>query len=131
MTETAGPVEPTKVDKPWGEELWFAAVDHAYAGKLITIHAGASVSLQRHHQKTETIMVLDGTGRVELGQFPDQLEPVELRPGTCVHIPAPWLHRFTADTELRFIEVSTAHEGWTTDVERLEDHYGRGGTSAP
>ena len=34
-------------------------------------------------------------------------------------------------TDIVFAESSTAAEGWNTDVVRLEDRYGRSGTSAP
>jgi hypothetical protein len=34
------------------------------------------------------------------------------------------MHRFLADTALRFVEVSTASDGWVDDVERIEDRFG-------
>jgi hypothetical protein len=37
----------------------------------------------------------------------------------------------TALTDLVFVEASTADEGWREDVVRLEDKYGRAGTSTP
>ena len=124
MTESAGEFNPVSVIKRWGQELLFAAVEGGYVGKLITIHAGQSASLHRHQRKTETIMVLTGTGQIELGSSLDSLARLELRPGSCVHIPNSVLHWLTARSELQFIEVSTAHEGWRSDVERLEDRYG-------
>ena len=129
VTESAGEFDPVRVIKPWGEELLFAAVEGGYAGKLITIHAGRSASLHRHQRKTETIMVLTGTGHIRLGTSPDSLALLELQPGSCVHIPASVLHRVSARSELQFVEVSTAYEGWRADVERLEDS--PGGTSTP
>jgi hypothetical protein len=41
------------------------------------------------------------------------------------------LHRVSALEDLVFTEVSTAYRGWRTDVVRIEDRYGRSGTSAP
>jgi mannose-6-phosphate isomerase len=29
----------TRVDKPWGHELWWAETDH-YAGKILVVNAG-------------------------------------------------------------------------------------------
>jgi oxalate decarboxylase/phosphoglucose isomerase-like protein (cupin superfamily) len=129
VTESAGEFDTVRVIKPWGEELLFAAVEGGYAGKLITIHAGRSASLHRHQRKTETIMVLAGTGHIRLGSSPDSLALLELRPGSCVHIPTAVLHRVSARSDLQFVEVSTAHEGWRSDVERLEDS--PSGTSTP
>ena len=37
--------EPKRVEKPWGHELWWAQTDQ-YAGKLLTLNAGHSLSLQ-------------------------------------------------------------------------------------
>jgi mannose-6-phosphate isomerase len=135
MSTTNGPrftVTDAEVrDKPWGKETVFAAFDDLYIGKVITLHAGQSVSLQRHTEKTETISVLSGQGRFELGETRDDLSVVDLSEGGTVHIPAGVIHRITAITTLVFAEVSTAHPGWNTDIERLEDGFGRSGTVAP
>ena len=131
MSEHAGPVQPPIIEKPWGSEVLFAAVEGCYAGKIITLHGGHAVSLQRHRSKTETIIVISGRLQVELGDQVDGLQRHELEPGTSVHVPALMLHRFTALVDTRFVEVSTADAGWETDVERLEDRYGRTGTSRP
>jgi quercetin dioxygenase-like cupin family protein len=124
VISAGGPVTPTMVEKAWGGELWFAVVDNAYAGKVIDIAAGQAVSLHRHRAKTETIIVLSGTGVAELGPTRNNLTSYDLRPGTCVHIPPMMIHRFSADTALRFVEVSTASDGWIDDVERIEDRFG-------
>lgn len=132
MNRLAAGYLPTEtVRKPWGNELIFAAVDDGYVGKVITIDPGHSVSLQRHQAKSETVFVLEGSGTVELGPSTDELERLELKAGDCVHIPSPCVHRFSAATTLRFVEVSTASAGWRTDVERLDDSYGRRGSAAP
>jgi mannose-6-phosphate isomerase len=41
------------------------------------------------------------------------------------------VHRVTAITDIVFAEASTAPPGWREDVVRLEDAYGRTGTTAP
>ena len=35
------------------------------------------------------------------------------------------MHRFSADIALRFVEVSTASDGWIDVVERIEDRFRR------
>jgi len=46
-------------------------------------------------------------------------------------VPARLLHRITATSDLVFAESSTAAPGWRDDVTRLEDRYGRDGTTRP
>lgn len=118
-------------DKPWGHELIFAAVDGKYVGKILQMAAGHSLSLQYHRAKEETISVLTGEALVEYGPAADALTKTRLLPGDVIHLPAGVLHRITATADLTLAETSTAHPGWREDVIRLEDRYGRSGTSAP
>jgi mannose-6-phosphate isomerase len=118
-------------DKPWGHEVIFAAHDGKYVGKVLHIVAGHSLSLQYHNQKDETISVLSGAAIVEHGPTADDLTSQHFGPGDTIHLPAGTVHRITAITDLTFAEASTAAPGWREDVVRLEDKYGRTGTSAP
>jgi mannose-6-phosphate isomerase len=133
----AGPAPQAEVyraarqDKPWGYELIFAAVDGKYIGKVIHVNAGHSLSLQYHHEKEETSSVTSGEALIEYGPSADQLTERRLGPGDAIHLPPGVLHRITAISDLDFAEVSTADPGWREDVVRLEDRYGRAGTSAP
>jgi len=137
QTAAAGPVQSAAVyqagrqDKPWGHELIFAAVDGKYAGKIIQVNAGQSLSLQYHQEKEETISVVAGEALVEYGPAADALTEARMLPGGTIHLPAGVLHRITAIADLTFAEASTAAPGWREDVVRLEDRYGRTGTSAP
>ena len=47
------------VQKPWGREEIFAE-NERYAGKLLHLSAGHSLSLQYHERKDETLYVLEG-----------------------------------------------------------------------
>jgi mannose-6-phosphate isomerase-like protein (cupin superfamily) len=123
--------EATRVDKPWGHEIVFAAGEAGYVGKLITVHAGHALSLQYHEHKIETISVVSGVASFDSGPDPDSLTSVVMGPGQTVHLPAGVVHRMTALSELTFVEASTAAPGWRDDVVRLEDRYGRTGTRAP
>jgi mannose-6-phosphate isomerase len=118
-------------DKPWGHEEIFAAVEGQYVGKIIHVTAGHSLSLQYHLQKEETSCVLSGAALVEYGPAADALTSKHLGPGDTIHLPAGAVHRITAITDLIFVETSTAQPGWREDVVRLEDKYGRTGTTAP
>ena len=129
QTHSHGVYAASERRKPWGRERLFAAVEGAYVGKIIELAAHESVSLQHHTRKTESILVLSGRGKLELGRRIEELERVPVAEGDCAFIPAGTLHRITALHDLTFVEVSTAHPGWDTDVHRVEDKYGRSGTS--
>lgn len=117
----------TVVPKPWGHELIWARTAR-YVGKILHITAGEALSLQYHRVKDETIMVL--SGRLELVTFGDGEPPVrrELSPREPFHIPPGLRHRMTALEDTDVVEVSTPE---LDDVVRLEDRYGRSGTSVP
>ncbi len=118
-------------DKPWGFEQIYAAVDGKYVGKIIHVNAGHSLSLQYHEAKEETISVLSGEARIQYGPIDGDLTEADFRPGDTIHLPARVVHRVTAVTDIVFAETSTARPGWREDVVRLQDAYGRTGTSAP
>jgi mannose-6-phosphate isomerase len=118
-------------DKPWGHELIFAANDGKYIGKVIHVNAGHSLSLQYHLRKEETISVITGEALIQYGPSAGQLTDQRCGAGDTIHLPPGVLHRITAISDLDFAEVSTADPGWREDVVRLEDRYGRAGTSVP
>jgi mannose-6-phosphate isomerase-like protein (cupin superfamily) len=117
-----------KVEKPWGWELIWALTDD-YAGKILFVKAGESLSLQFHNVKDESWFVLEGRAHLELGRAGESVlkeevivagEAFRFRPGT--------VHRVKALEDTRILEVSTPQ---LDDVVRLEDSYGREGTSEP
>jgi mannose-6-phosphate isomerase-like protein (cupin superfamily) len=123
--------QAARQDKPWGHERIFAVVDGKYAGKIIHVSAGRSLSLQYHETKEETISVLSGDAVIQYGPVGGDLTELTFGPGDTIHLPARVVHRVTAITDIVFAEASTAPPGWREDVVRLEDDYGRTGTSAP
>jgi len=128
---TADVYKAPRQDKPWGHEVIYAVNDGKYAGKIIHVVAGHALSLQYHHQKEETISVLSGAALIEYGPAADELISQHFGPGDTIHMPPGTVHRIAAITDLTFAETSTAAPGWREDVVRLEDNYGRTGTSAP
>jgi mannose-6-phosphate isomerase len=121
-------VEPVRrVEKPWGHEEWFALVDGKYCGKAIHVRAGESLSLQYHVVKDETVAVQTGRLRFEVGADEAALETFELLPGESVRLRPGVRHRMTAVVDTVFLEASTSE---VDDVVRLEDRYGRSGSSA-
>lgn len=120
-------VEPRRVDKPWGWELVWAET-RSYAGKLLFVRAGESLSLQLHELKEESWLVREGRARLELGERDGELQEREIGPGDAFHLPPGTVHRVTALEDTLVVEVSTPH---LDDVVRLDDRYGREGTTEP
>lgn len=116
--------EVVRVDKPWGYELIWAKTDR-YVGKVIHVTAGHALSLQYHHRKDETILLWRGRLLFERRDG-GQVNRWEMRPGERVHVAPGTVHRMTAIEDADVIEVSTPE---LDDVVRLEDRYGRGGTT--
>jgi len=120
------PTEVKRVPKPWGYELIFAKCDR-YAGKILHVKRGECLSLQYHETKEETLYVLRGELELTL-ESNGERRVVALRAGEAFHIPPRLIHRMQAVQDTDVAEVSTPE---LDDVVRLEDRYGRAGTSAP
>jgi mannose-6-phosphate isomerase-like protein (cupin superfamily) len=120
--------EPQKVEKPWGHELIFAVTER-YAGKLLFVRAGESLSLQFHNVKDESWYVLEGRAELELGAPGERMLVTEVvGRGASFHLPPGTVHRVRALEDTTILEVSTPE---LDDVVRLEDRYGREGTREP
>jgi mannose-6-phosphate isomerase-like protein (cupin superfamily) len=118
--------ETRRVEKPWGYELIWALSD-VYCGKLLFVRAGHSLSLQFHREKDESWLIESGRARLELGAAGASLLKEEVvGPGAAFRYRPGTVHRVTALEDTTILEVSTPQ---LDDVVRLEDRYGREGTS--
>jgi len=123
---SSGRADVVRVDKPWGYEIIWAHTDR-YVGKILHINAGHALSVQYHEVKDETVYLLSGelVYRVwEDGRPTD----VGLKMGQAFRITPHTIHQMEAITDCDVLEASTPH---LDDVVRLQDRYGREGTSAP
>ena len=119
--------EPERIDKPWGYELLWAHAEQ-YVGKVLFVRAGCSLSLQFHRVKDESWYVQSGRAELQLGDVGQAVLNREVvGPGASFRFPPGTVHRVTAIEDTTILEVSTPH---LDDVVRLEDRYGREGTSA-
>jgi quercetin dioxygenase-like cupin family protein len=116
-----------RVEKPWGHEIIWAVTDR-YVGKVLVIEAGRRLSLQRHEVKDESILVTSGRLRLYLEDDDGVVRVEELGPGDHRHVRTGRIHRYEAIERTELMEVSTPE---LDDVVRLEDDFGREGTSAP
>ncbi len=118
------PLDIQRVPKPWGYELIFARTGR-YVGKILHVDQGHSLSLQYHEVKEETLYVVRGELKLTI-EFDGDRRELALREGEAFHIPPRMIHRMEAIVDTDLAEVSTPE---LDDVVRLEDRYGRAGTS--
>jgi len=111
----------SRIDKPWGHEI-IVAVNDRYAMKDIFLRAGTRSSLQSHNAKMETILVVDGSLRLELEDEHGTMQERDVVAGDTYDVHPGRRHRVTATTDTRVIEVSTPE---LDDVVRYEDDFGR------
>ena len=114
-----------RVDKPWGHELRWAVTDR-YLGKLIHVDRGHQLSLQYHVQKDESIFIASGLVDLLLEDERGEVHVHRLTPGMSARVRPGRRHRFIGVEDSDIIEVSSPE---IDDVVRLEDSYGREGTS--
>jgi mannose-6-phosphate isomerase len=106
-------------ERPWGGFEQFTKSEVSTV-KILTVRAGAQFSLQRHKSRDEFWRILSGSGTVTVG---DVQHPVQA--GGEFFIPHATLHRAKAgDNDLQILEISFG-EFDESDIERLEDDYGR------
>ncbi|NOZ02115.1 MAG: cupin domain-containing protein [Deltaproteobacteria bacterium] len=119
---------PVRVEKPWGHEIIWAHTDR-YVGKVLHIDRGHLLSRQYHEVKDETLYVMKGVLILELGPA-DKAKRTLVPAGRSFHVAPGTIHRFMSpdDEDCDLLETSTPE---LDDVVRLEDEYGREGTSAP
>ena len=117
--------EPRRVEKPWGYEVIWAHSE-SYVGKELFVREGQALSLQYHELKDETIYVQRGRIEFQIGPRDGELASEVVGPGRSFRLPPGTVHRMLALEDSLLLEVSTPD---LDDVVRLEDRYGREGTS--
>jgi len=121
------PATGRRVSKPWGYELIWAHTDR-YVGKILHIEKGHALSYQYHREKEETIHLLRGSLQLEVAEAEGPRRVLVLAAGDSFHVPPGLRHRMVALETCDVLEASTPE---LDDVVRLEDRYGREGTSEP
>jgi mannose-6-phosphate isomerase len=107
--------------RPWGT---FTVLDegNGFKVKRIEVLPGKRLSYQKHAQRAEHWVVVQGTARVTLND-----EEVNVSAGQAIDIAVGSAHRVeNADTELLvFIEVQRGDYLGEDDIVRLQDDFGR------
>lgn len=110
-----------KVKRPWGAYT----VLNKGAGfkvKLVEVSPGKRLSLQRHKNRSEHWVVVQGEAKITNGR-----NVLFLEENQSTYIPKKGVHRLENpnETPLKIIEVQCGRELLESDIERLGDDYGR------
>ena len=112
---------PLHDERPWGS---FTVLDEApgYKVKRIEVLPGKRLSYQKHAQRSEHWMVVEGTGKVTLDG-----KEVIVKTGETVDVPTTVAHRIEnpVQEKLVFIEIQRGNYLGEDDIVRLEDDFGR------
>jgi mannose-6-phosphate isomerase len=110
-----------RIERPWG---WYENVSAAPGNKVKRIHVqpGQRISLQKHHQRAEHWVVVEGTASVTIGE-----RQFDLQPGEACDIARGQVHRLAnrTDEAVEVIEVQFGDELSEGDIVRLQDDYER------
>jgi mannose-1-phosphate guanylyltransferase / mannose-6-phosphate isomerase len=114
-----------EVFRPWGSYDSIAGGGR-FQVKALTVKPGATLSLQMHHHRAEHWVVVSGTARITRGD-----EVFLLEENQSTFIPVGMQHRIEnpGKIPLHIIEVQSGSYLGEDDIIRLEDRYGRKGTT--
>jgi len=110
-----------KVHRPWGSYEGVARSER-FQVKRITVDPGATLSLQKHHHRSEHWVVVSGSALVTRGN-----EETLLTEDESTYIPLGVTHRLSNPgvIPLEVIEVQTGSYLGEDDIVRFEDNYNR------
>jgi mannose-6-phosphate isomerase len=112
-------------ERPWGRySVLLDEADHKV--KQIVVKPGTRLSYQRHARRSEHWFIVRGHGIVTLDD-----EQIDVGPGTAIDIPQGAAHRIenASSEDLVFVEVQHGEYFGEDDIVRLDDDFGRAGTS--
>ena len=115
-----------EVFRPWGS---YDSLEKGqrFQVKRLKIKPGSTLSLQLHHHRAEHWVVVAGTARITRGE-----EVFLLEENQSTYIPIGVQHRIEnpGKIPLEIIEVQSGSYLGEDDIVRLEDKYGRKGTTS-
>jgi mannose-6-phosphate isomerase-like protein (cupin superfamily) len=117
----AATTSPTFEQRPWGS---YTVLDegHHYKVKRLEILPGKRLSYQKHTQRTEHWMVVQGSASVTL-----EGQEIAVETGRTMDVPLGAAHRITnpGSETLVLIEIQRGSYLGEDDIIRLQDDYGR------
>lgn len=107
--------------RPWGT---YTVLEEGttFKVKRIEVLPGKRLSYQKHSQRAEHWVVVEGTAKVTLDG-----NEIIVRTGEAIDIPIGAAHRVEnpGEADLIFIEVQRGNYLGEDDIQRLQDDYGR------
>ena len=123
-----------KTERPWG----YYRVLHEDEGvkvKELTINPGCSISMQKHNMRSEHWHIVDGVATVEYQRSPNwkTVLPKVLQKHDTIDIERGTWHRVhNYDTQpLKLVEIQYGDECVESDIERDNERFSNGKSSAP
>lgn len=115
------------VQRPWG---LYTVLEEGPCFKIkrIEVKPGASLSLQKHQQRSEHWVVVEGTAQIING---DKEYTLKTNESTFVAMNTPHRLSNTTDKPLIMIEVQTGSYLGEDDIVRMDDCYGRTTLATP
>lgn len=109
------------IHRPWGSYKTLVRGPQ-FQVKELNVNAGASLSLQYHHHRSEHWIVVDGTAEVTRGD-----DVFELKENESTFIAPKQVHRLKnrGPGGLKLVEVQCGDYLGEDDIVRLDDNYGR------
>lgn len=112
-----------RTQRPWG---WYETVSEVSGNKIkrIGVLPGQQLSLQKHHQRAEHWVVVQGVARITLDD-----QTFDLHVGGHCDIAVGQVHRLANLTSdpVEIVEVQFGSYLGEDDIVRLQDDYGRVG----
>jgi mannose-6-phosphate isomerase-like protein (cupin superfamily) len=108
-----------RATRPWGDWQVLASDENrGYKIKLLTVEAHQSISLQYHHNRTETWTVIQGFGKIRVDDV-----IVNISRGDNIFVPKLMVHKVWNTTEIPLIiaEVQIGNPCSESDIERLNE----------
>jgi len=114
------------VYKPWGSYTELEKGER-YKIKRLTIYPGESLSLQRHHHRSEHWIVVKGVAKVILEDEKGRLKEYFVHENESIYVPKSKKHRLEnpGKIPLELIEVQIGEYIEEDDITRFSDIYGR------
>jgi mannose-6-phosphate isomerase len=120
-TTTYQSIQVEHTERPWG---WYESISEAAGNKVkrIRVHPGQRLSLQKHAQRAEHWVVVQGSARITVGE-----REFDLGVGEHCDIPLGAVHRLANLTSepVEIIEVQLGGYLGEDDIVRLQDDHGR------
>jgi len=109
------------VYRPWGYFTVLEENNH-YKLKRIVVHAGASLSLQLHHHRSEYWVIVEGIATIQNGEKKFTLQRQE---STLIPIKTKHCISNLEENDLIFVEIQSGDYLGEDDIVRFKDNYGR------